>query len=441
MEAFLRAIINSPVFVAAELFLCWFPVVFAFLAINGARQFFLDRRGIVTQRLEPGEDDISEAHERWPVLSVLIAAHNEIEVLDRTLEDVTHLAWPNLDIVVVDDGSTDGTGALLDAWAARGLITVVHQSDNSGKAAALNRGLAHCAGEIVLVMDADAEVPPETAALLAAQLDHHDGLAAVTGNPRMLRTERLIEKMQAIEFSATVSTQRRGHSAWGRVSTMSGIATMFRTAVLRDIGAFDPRQPAEDIELTWRLQCAGWRVGYEPHAIVGTYPAGSVPNWFRQRSRWARGLVGALRRHGRDALRLRNAPMWPLLAEAVLSIVWCHLLVALTIVWIACLAVGIPPDGNSLILGPWGTFTVIVALGQILWGMHLDREDDPTIARVRFYAPLYPLMYWWGASITVVATTIPYLLGWYRFTGRWKATRAHTPTPLRSVTERPTPSR
>ncbi len=410
MAPVLRALAGSPAVHLAEVFVAWFPVLFAFLAINASRQFFLDRRGIVTQRLEPAGSDVADAQERWPLLTVLLPVHNGASTVELTLLDLARLDWPVLEVIVVDDGSTDGTGAVLDRWAdVSSLLRVVHKAENEGKSAALNDGLALARGELVLICDDDVVVPPETAALLAAQLVHHDDLAGVTANPRMVRTGRLIEKLQAIEFSATVSTQRRGHAAWGRISTLSGVCTLFRAEALRAVGGFDPTQPAEDIELTWRLQTRGWRVGYEPHAAVGTVPAPGVRAWFRQRRRWAAGLVRALQANGSRALRPANAAVWPLLLEATASIVWCHLLVALTVLWLCCLAAGVPPVGNGVLIGAWGTVTVCVAVTQILWGMHLDAEDDPGVRRVRWYVPLFPLAYWWMMSMTVVSVTLPTL--------------------------------
>jgi hypothetical protein len=113
--------------------------------------------------------------------------------------------------------------------------------------------------------------------------------------------------------------------------------------------------------------------------------------------------------------------MWPLLAEAVLSIVWCHVIVALTALWVVCVAAGVPVVGNSLLIGRWGALTILVSIGQILWGIRLDRADDPTITRVWPYAPLFPLAYWWMSAIVVAVTTVPTLLRPSRHEVAWTA--------------------
>lgn len=221
MASLLNWFVNSDLFRFVQLFVAWFPVLFAYMAINSSRQLWLDRRGIVTQRLEPSGDDVESAHRRWPLLSVVVPTRNGSGSVGRTLDDVRHLAWPGLEIIVVDDGSTDDTWLLLDGIARD--HQEIHKAQNQGKSLAMNDAIDLATGGLILICDDDALLPPSTAVLLAAQLAHHPDLAAVTANPRMLRTEKLIEKLQAVEFSTTVSTQRRGtrHGAEYRRSPVS----------------------------------------------------------------------------------------------------------------------------------------------------------------------------------------------------------------------------
>lgn len=411
MATVLNWFVNSIFFGWIQFYVAWFPMLYAFLAIVSSRQLHLDRRGIVTGWLEPSAHDVESAHQQWPRLTVIVPTHNGSASVGRTIEDVRHLAWPELEIIAVDDGSTDGTGDILDRIAQEHPgLHILHKIVNEGKSKALNDAIAVATGGLILICDDDALVPPATAVLLAAQLAHHDDLAAVTANPRMLRTETLIEKLQAVEFSSTVSTQRRGHSAWGRISTISGVCTMFRTEVLRSIGGFDPTQPTEDIDITWRLHCAGWRVGYEPKATIGTYPMRTFRQWFRQRRRWAAGLVRALITNWRQVIRPRNFTVWPLLLEAVGSIVWCHLFFALALTWPLCFIFGVSIGGNAIIFGVWGALTLCVTIVQIVWGMHLDRSDDPNITKMRWFAPLFPLGYWMLLAGTVVLSTVPEIM-------------------------------
>ena len=119
----------------------------------------------------------------------------------------------------------------------------------------------------------------------------------------------------------------------------------------------------------------------------------------------------ALRTNWRDIVRWRNHRVWPLFLEASASILWCHLLFFVTIVWAGCSVLGVRPDVGFVVIGAWGTLVLCVAMFQILWGMHLDRHDDEGIARLRLFAPLFPLVYWWLLAGTVVVSTAPALVG------------------------------
>ena len=423
----LESIAASPVVHILEIFTAAFPVVLALIAIDSSRQFHLDRRGIVTRRLEPSRADLDAARADWPSVSVIIPARNEAHIIADTLDAALHLRWPDVEVIVIDDGSTDHTRRIVEHIAARvhdrgdttRRVRLIAKDCAEGKARALNDAIASTPNDLVLILDADTAVSDDIVELMATQLHHHHDVGAIAANVRVLDTARLLQKLQAIEFSATVSTQRRGHASWGRISTISGACALLRRSALIDVGGFDPTQPAEDIELTWRMQTRGWRVGYEPQAVAGTFMPTTVRGWFKQRTRWARGLVNALRANGRAAAR--DSRMWPLLVEAVLSVVWCHVIVGLTALWIACLAAGVPVVGNSLLIGHWGALTILVSIGQILWGMHLDKADDPTIGRVRLYAPLFPLAYWWMSAIVVAVTTVPTLLRPSRHDVAWTA--------------------
>lgn len=307
----LDTIIASRALHVLEVFAAAFPVLIAVLAIDSSRQFHLDRRGIVTQRLEPSGDDLAAARAAWPGVSVVIPARNEQHTIADTLEAALHLRWPQLEVIVIDDGSTDATRQMVEHIADRvrrtgdtgRRITLITKDRAEGKARSLNEAIAATDNELVLILDADTAVADDIVELVAPQLHHHPDVGAVAANVRVLDTARLLQKLQAIEFSSTVSTQRRGHAAWGRISTISGACALLRRSALIEVGGFDATQPAEDIELTWRLQTQGWRVGYEPQALVGTFMPTTMRGWFKQRTRCARGLVNALQANGRAALR------------------------------------------------------------------------------------------------------------------------------------------
>lgn len=410
MREILLSIAGNPAYLAAIWFLAGFPVVVAALAINSSRVFYLDRMRRETEDLNPHREDLLKAEARWPTVSIVIPARNEEDNLERAIQRSLELRWPNVEMIIIDDGSVDRTLSIARSFSELANVHVLHHNSPLGKSRSLNEGIAMATSELVLILDADAEPDFNVVQRMAAHFIKEPDLAAVTGNPRAINIPNLLTQLQAIEFSSTISTLRRGQSAWGRVNTVSGIMTLLlRDAVVR-AGGFSPEQPTEDIELTWRLQCLGYRCIYEPAAQVGMIVPQEWSQWFAQRKRWSRGLVRVLQEHAWGVLRERRWFMLPLLLEAMLAIIWCHFLVLLTMMWLLGVIFGAGLLGNSLIIGRWGAMTVGVALLQVLWGMKLDANHDKGIFRLWPLAPLYPLVYWWLQAFTVVWTTVPTLL-------------------------------
>jgi biofilm PGA synthesis N-glycosyltransferase PgaC len=289
----------------------------------------------------PDREDIARAQREFPVISVLIAAHNEELVIAKAIRRVLALDWPAIDLVVVDDGSTDGTREEVRPFVARGQARLLHKPKNEGKSMALNDGLRLCRGDLVLVLDADGQPAPDALANLAVHF-LRPSVGAVTGNPRVLNTRNVLSRLQAIEFSATVGIQRRGDAVWGRLMTVSGLCVLLRRDVTASLGGFAPEMATEDIEMTWRLQLSGYEAMYEARALFGMEVPETLRTWWRQRCRWSLGLSQVLRRHALAALRPRNWRLWPVLIVGCLSIIWAHLVVLSVVLAIAWVALGHP---------------------------------------------------------------------------------------------------
>jgi len=407
---FLLGIGENPIYIALAWFLAIFPVAIAALAINSSRVFYLDRMRQATENLNPHLDELRRAQEKWPKISILIPARNEEQYVAATINHALNLIWPELEIIVINDGSTDSTSEILEQFANYPSVQVLHHESPQGKSQSLNEAIELASSELVLILDADSEPAANALERMAAHFIMSDDIAAVTGNPRVINIPNLLSKMQAIEFSSTISTLRRGQCAWGRINTVSGIMTMFRRSVLLEQGGFEPLQPTEDIELTWRIHRAGYRCIYEPAAQVGMFVPTTLKQWFAQRTRWSSGLVRVVQQHGFKIIRKNEWPLYPILLEAVLAMIWCHILILMTVLWGVALIFGIAFLGNSLLIGRWGAMTVGIAILQIIWGMHLDARQDKGITKLWPLAPLYPLIYWWLSAFAVVWTTIPTLL-------------------------------
>jgi poly-beta-1,6-N-acetyl-D-glucosamine synthase len=386
-------------YLAAMVFLGTYPVLLSLLWIAGSAAFSFFREG-------GRADERFYELDRLPRVSVLIAAFDEELTIGRTLEAVMALDWPDLEVVVVDDGSTDRTADIVAHYAEDPRVELVVRERNQGKAAALNEGLRHLTSDYVLMMDADGAPAHDALRWMVPHLTRLAHVAAVTGNPRVANTRTLLCRMQAVEFSATVSVLRRAQTTWGRLMTFSGICTLARRDALRGVGGFQPEMATEDISMTWQLQAAGWHVRYEPRAVFAMQVPETLGVWWRQRTRWARGTGQVLRRFGNTPVSWRHRRLAAVWLEATLSAFWAHLFIGMTLLWTALLPWGEDVGANPLVKY-WGMVIAIVGVAQAVVGMWLDLRYDHRIWRAALWLPLFPLLYWFLLAAAAVRGTIP----------------------------------
>jgi len=296
-EVFL-AIAEHPSYILGMWFLAGFPILIAMFAINSSRQYLLDRRRSTVDYDVPHLTELAAARKKWPMVTVAIPARNEGPTITAAVNAALSLHWPEIAVIVINDGSIDNTSQQLRVFEEDPRVSVISHEKPRGKSQSLNEALALAKSEIVLILDADAKPAKNVLDRLVPHFLHFPDVAAVTGNPRVANATKLLAKLQAIEFTSTVSTLRRGQSAWGRVNTISGIMTALRRDTVMALGGFSPLQPTEDIEITWRLHEAGYRCIYEPAAQVGMEAPETLSQLWAQRVRWSTGLVRVLQAHG-----------------------------------------------------------------------------------------------------------------------------------------------
>jgi biofilm PGA synthesis N-glycosyltransferase PgaC len=382
-------------------FLGVYPVVTGLYWIVGAVIFSVHREG--------SDRDFYELVE-YPHVSVLVAAHNEQAVIRETVERLLELDWPAFDVTVVDDGSTDSTSQELIPLAEAGRIRLLTKSVNEGKAMALNDALPLLAGEIVLVVDADGQPQPDVLRWMVPHFVKVPRVAAVTGNPRVVNATTMLAKLQAIEFTATVSVLRRAQATWGRLMTFSGICTALRKSAVEDVGRFSVGMATEDIALAWQLQTAYADVRYEPRALFAMQVPETLPAWWRQRTRWARGLAQVLRANAGIMRDARARRMWPVWIEGLLSAFWSHLFFLAAAFWVLALATGVYGFAGDPIPNFWGLLIASVLVVQISIGLMLDGRYDTAVRRYALWMPIYPLAYWMLSAAAAVRGTLPGLV-------------------------------
>jgi biofilm PGA synthesis N-glycosyltransferase PgaC len=401
LQSWLFSLQHSGPYAIALAFFAAYPIVTSIMWMITALIFRL--------RWEDADVDATARGERaWPFVSVLVPAHNEQTMIARSVLAMLRMDYPAFEVIVIDDGSTDGTLAALQPLLGDVRLRIVHKATNEGKAMALNDALPLARGEILMGLDADAEPDP---LMLRWIVPHFDSprVAAVTGNPRVRNTGSFLARLQAVEFSSIISLLRRAQRVWGRIVTVSGVVAALRRSAVVDVGGYSPNMPTEDIELTWKLQRRHYDVRYEPRAVCWMTVPLSWRGLWRQRLRWARGLAQVLRKHADVMVTWKSRRLWPVFIESSLSILWSVCFVFLASLWALSYAIGLPPVGASPIPNLWGMAIGTLCLLQLLTGVLIDRRYDRGIVRFLPYAVWYPLIYWAFLALTTVRA-LPYLL-------------------------------
>ena len=183
----------------------------------------------------------------------------------RTAQSMTGVNPPPDEILLIDDGSPydEEERHVLDEALLPPRTRVLRIPANGGKAAALNAALHETGSEIVACLDADTVVRSKDWREMLARFGRAPGVGAVTGKIWPAQTRSLPQLMQALDYLAVIGLVKNAEDRWGGIMTVSGAWVAFRRTALLEIGSWNEQTAAEDIDLSWRLQAAGWRIVYE----------------------------------------------------------------------------------------------------------------------------------------------------------------------------------
>ncbi len=235
-----------------------------------------------------------------PTVSVMIAAYNERQVIGRTVQAVLNSHYQPLEVIVVDDGSQDGTAEEVERLFGHLPNVRVIRQTNQGKAEALNHAIRYATGEILVALDADTLFLPDTISELV-QPFADPRVGAVAGNVKVGNRINLLTRLQAIEYIVNQNLDRRAYALLNGVTVVPGAAGAWRREAVVQAGGYQKDTMAEDMDLTWRLRRAGWRIAVANRAIALTEAPETLKGLFRQRFRWAYGTLQCLWKH-RDAI-------------------------------------------------------------------------------------------------------------------------------------------
>jgi len=233
----------------------------------------------------------------------MIPAHNEELVIEKTLRTILASDYPRdrLEIIVLNDGSTDATASILDRLAKDfPCIRPVHipkGEGGKGKAAVLNRGLKLVRHEMIAIFDADNQPQPSSLRYLASQFSIDPSLGAVLGKFRTLnRKKNWLTRFINIEGLSFQWIVQAGRWKLLKVATLPGTNFIVRKKVLDEVGDWDEGALTEDAELSLRILEAGYRIKFVPYAVTWEQEPEDLSTWFKQRTRWARGNFYLMRK-------------------------------------------------------------------------------------------------------------------------------------------------
>ena len=230
-----------------------------------------------------------------PPVSIVVPAYNEAVGIERCVRSLAGSRYPNqFEVIVIDDGSTDGTGDVVETLGLDG-VRVIRQR-NAGKPTALNAGLIAAAHDIVVTVDGDTVFEPESLRRLVAPFaEPHVG--AVSGNTKVGNRTGLLGRWQHIEYVMAYNLDRRMYEMLDCMPTVPGAIGAFRRAALREVGGVSGATLAEDTDVTMAIGRGGWRVMYAEDALAWTEAPSTLGGLWRQRCRWSYGTLQSLWKH------------------------------------------------------------------------------------------------------------------------------------------------
>ncbi len=224
---------------------------------------------------------------KWPTLTLLIPAYNRGKSLHTCLEKVRAMEYPHrVQIIVINDGSTDATREFLDQQKG---IQVIHVSPRGGKGNALNIGLKHAKGELVGVVDGDSYPESDCLMRMIPHFYEKENVGGVTSIVRVNNPRGLLPKIQEIEYCVGFGLYNTVLSALDSLFVTPGPLSIYKKEALQKANGFDTENITEDMEITFHLHQLGYTLRMESQAHVYSDVPETIPALFRQRLRWTRG--------------------------------------------------------------------------------------------------------------------------------------------------------
>jgi poly-beta-1,6 N-acetyl-D-glucosamine synthase len=348
-----------------------------------------------------------------PKVSIIVPAYNEEKVVARTIETLVEADYPNKEIIIVDDGSVDSTYEVASRFASKNLKVV--RRPNGGKFAALNTGIAVSTGEIIVTVDADSLIGRAAIAEIVKGFENPE-VAGVAGNLKVFNRNKLITKLQALEYITQIQIVRRAFENFGSLTVASGAFSAFRKTALEESGWYDPDYLLEDFDITIKLLKSHQILHGNNEAVCYTEAPETLRDVYKQRLSWFRGDFQNFWKHRDTFFNPRFGIMHKL--------TFPYMLISMTLVPLASIVVNITSI-IMLINGEWMTLVLAFALFttlQILLSIIgiLIADDD---MRLIVFSPLFIVGYKQFLDFTMLKALIDIILSGGTYIRRERVTR------------------
>ncbi|MFA7421959.1 MAG: glycosyltransferase [Melioribacteraceae bacterium] len=353
---------------------------------------------------------VEEKHGYFPFVSIIVPVFNEGKVLRSSIESLLELDYSNYEIIIVNDGSTDDTSAVAETLVGyqkgiSGLIKVsLINKPNGGKAKALNAGIQYSEAQFVLCMDGDSQLSENTLKM-AVRHFIDPAVGAVAGNVKVQNRKRVLTDLQALEYLEGLNMARSAQGFVQMVNIIPGPIGIFRKSAFKDAGFYSSDTFAEDADVTLKILAAGWKIVYEPNAIAFTEAPITIYQLLKQRYRWTRGILQAIRKHKKylfnPTVNFNNSViLWQMFYEAL---IWpaMNIFVNLYFIIIALFY------GLSSFIFLWWIGIAVLDLMAAVYCIAAEKEEFRLVP----YAIIYRMIFILLIDVTKAMATIEEFLG------------------------------
>ncbi|PIQ11357.1 MAG: glycosyl transferase [Ignavibacteriales bacterium CG18_big_fil_WC_8_21_14_2_50_31_20] len=352
-----------------------------------------------------------ESHSNFsPFISIIIPAYNEGINLKTSVESLLKLNYSNYELIIVNDGSKDNTKEVGEALVGmqNGINSKIKVSlinkPNGGKAKALNAGIQYSEADFVVCMDGDSVLTPDT---LKNAVSHFEdpNVGAVAGNVKIANRNKWLTDLQALEYVEGLNLARSAQGQLRMVNIIPGPIGMFRKEALKDVGFYASDTFAEDADLTLKILAVGWKVNYEPNAQALTEAPVKLHQLLKQRYRWTRGILQAIRKHKKHlinpTLNFNNTiVLWGMLYEAL---IWPAMNIFANIFFIAVALL----NGMSSLIFYWWVSIALLDFMSAVYCIAVEKEEFRLVPWALVYRMVFVLV----IDITKAMATIEEFLG------------------------------